>query len=247
MTPAPCLYHGTFNIKFILFLRIVDDFSIACALEEMYILICDKLDLNWQGPMSRYDMMKHFNGIDFSQSTTRRSISSKTYLDTIFKNYEWENIVTTSLPMNLSNEFVRVLDSLIPLEPAQRSKTDNGRFCYRAAIGEIIWPMITTHPERSQPVVKISRFVSSQASTHYDAAFGIFQDLYGTRNDGLAHTHKIAMTYDPIAKHAPFRSTPIDRIDEQIPKEGLTTKFGYSNSDRKINIHHQRFIFDMVF
>jgi hypothetical protein len=42
----------------------VDDFSIACKLEETYTKLCDLLDLNWQVPMSRYDMMKHFNGID---------------------------------------------------------------------------------------------------------------------------------------------------------------------------------------
>jgi hypothetical protein len=125
---APCLYHGTFNNEFILFLRIVDDFSILCALEETYILLCDKLDLNWQVPMACYVMMKHFNGIDISQLTTHISISSKTYLDTVFKNYEWDDIVPTSLPMNPSNEFVRALDLVIPLEPAQRFKTDNGSF-----------------------------------------------------------------------------------------------------------------------
>jgi hypothetical protein len=74
--------------------------------------------------MARYGMMKHFNGINISQSTTHISIYSKTYLDTVFKNYEWDNIVPTSLPMNPSNEFVRALDLAIPLEPARRSKTD---------------------------------------------------------------------------------------------------------------------------
>jgi hypothetical protein len=32
-TYASCLYHGTFKNEFALFLRIVDDFSVACALE----------------------------------------------------------------------------------------------------------------------------------------------------------------------------------------------------------------------
>jgi hypothetical protein len=153
---APCLYHGTFNNDFILFLRIVDDFSIACALEETYILLCDKLDLNWQVPMSRYGMMKHFNVIDISQSTTPISISSKTYLGTVFKNYEWDDIVPTSLPMNPSTEFVRALDLAIPLETAQSSKTENSRFYYRATSGELIWPMITTQHELSYPMVNLS-------------------------------------------------------------------------------------------
>jgi hypothetical protein len=88
--------------------------------------------------------MKYCNGIDISQSTTLISISSKTYLDSVFKNYEWDDIVTTSLPTNPSNEFVR---AVIPLLSARRSKTDNGRIRYRATIGDLIWPMITAHPE----------------------------------------------------------------------------------------------------
>jgi hypothetical protein len=51
-TRAPCLYHGTFNNEFVLFLRIIDDFAMACALEETYILLCDELALNWPVPIS---------------------------------------------------------------------------------------------------------------------------------------------------------------------------------------------------
>jgi hypothetical protein len=81
----------------------VDDFSIVCKLEETYTKLCDLLDLNWQVPMSQYGMMKHFNGIDVSQSRTHISISSRTYLDTVFKNYGWTDLTPTSLPMIPSN------------------------------------------------------------------------------------------------------------------------------------------------
>jgi hypothetical protein len=110
-THTPCVYHGIFNDECVLFLCMVEDFSIACKLEEMYSKLCDLLDKNWKVPMSRYDMMKHFNGIDIYQSRTRVYISSKTYLDTVFKNYDWNDITPTSLPMNPSNEFVHALDS----------------------------------------------------------------------------------------------------------------------------------------
>jgi hypothetical protein len=59
ITHALCLYHGIFHDEFVLFLRMVDDFSIACKLEETYSKLCDLLDKNWQVPMSRYGMMKH--------------------------------------------------------------------------------------------------------------------------------------------------------------------------------------------
>jgi hypothetical protein len=106
-THAQCFYHGTFNGEFVLLLRMVDDFFIACKLEEMYSKLCDLLDKDWQVPMLRYGIMKHFNGIDISQTHTHVSISGKTYLDTVFKKYVWIDITPTSLPMNPSNEFVR--------------------------------------------------------------------------------------------------------------------------------------------
>jgi hypothetical protein len=51
-THAPCLYYGTFNAEFVIFLQMVDDFSIACKLEETYTKLYELLDLNWQVPMS---------------------------------------------------------------------------------------------------------------------------------------------------------------------------------------------------
>jgi hypothetical protein len=113
----------------------VDYLSIACKLEETYYNFCDLLDKNWQVPISLYGTMMHFNGIAISQSRTLVSISSKTYLDTVLKNYDWNDITPTSLLMNSPNEFVRALDSAEPLEPTQRSKLDSTRFRYRAAIG----------------------------------------------------------------------------------------------------------------
>jgi hypothetical protein len=124
-------------------------------------------------------MMKHFNGIDISQSRTHVSISSKTYLDTVFKNYGCNDIIPISLLMKPSNEFVRALDSVEPLEPARRSRLDSTRFGYHAAIGELILPMITTRPELTYPLIKLSQFVNIPATIHYVAVYGIFQYLSG--------------------------------------------------------------------
>jgi hypothetical protein len=86
-THAPCLYQGTFNNEYVLFLRQIDDFAVGCRSESTYIKLCDALDKHWQVPMTCYGMMKNFNGIDVSQSHTHISISTKTYLNTVFNNY----------------------------------------------------------------------------------------------------------------------------------------------------------------
>jgi hypothetical protein len=45
--------------------------------------------------------------------------------------------------------------------------------------------MITTRPELPYPVVKLSQFATSPAIIRYDAVYGIFQYLPGTRYDVL--------------------------------------------------------------
>jgi hypothetical protein len=64
----------------------------------------------------------------------------------VSKNYDWNDVTPTSLPMNPFNEFFRALDSAEPLDPTQRSKLDSTQFRYRAAIGEFISPMMMTCP-----------------------------------------------------------------------------------------------------
>jgi hypothetical protein len=197
--------------------------------------------------MSLYGMMKHFNGIDISQSHTCVSISSKTYLEKAFKNYDLNDIIPTSVPMNPSNEFVHALDYVEPLDPTHRSKPDITRFRYRAAIGEFIWPMITTRPELSYPVVKLSQFATNPATIHYDAVYGLIQYISGTHDDGFTCTHPDPLTWGPVVKHTHISSQPTDRIYEHVKKENLQTLYGYSDADWDIYIRHRRSISGMVF
>jgi hypothetical protein len=186
--------------------------------------------------------MKHFSGIDRSQSQTHISISTKTYLDTVFNNYGWD-LTPASLPMNPSNEFVRALDDETPINPVERTRADNNHFRHCAAICELIWPMITTRPEILYPVVKLSQFSSNPAKVHYDAVCGIFKYLFGTRNDGLTYNRKVPTEWVPIITHMPLLSQPMDRKEDHPSSENLTTLYGYSDSDWAMDIRHRRSIF----
>jgi hypothetical protein len=115
--------------------------------------------------------------------------------------------------VNPSNEFVRALEYAEPPKPTQRSKLDSTRFRYRAVIGEFIWPVITTRPKLSYPIVKLSKFATNTAMIHYYAVYGIFEYLSGTRNDGLKYTRSEPMTWGPVVKHTPLRSQPTNRVD----------------------------------
>jgi hypothetical protein len=155
-THAPCLYHITLNDEFVLFLRLVNDFSIALRLEKTYTKLCDLLEKNWKVPMSQYSMMQHFKGIDISHSLTHVSIPSKTYLDKVFNNYGWNDITPISLPMNPSNEFICTLDSAEPLELTHHYWIDSNRFMYRAEIGtdvahdhDVPWTVVSRRQTQS--------------------------------------------------------------------------------------------------
>jgi hypothetical protein len=107
--------------------------------------------------------------------------------------------------------------------------------------------MITTRPEISYPVVKLSQFSSNPAKVHYDAVYGIFQFLFGTCNDGLTYTRTVPTEWAPVITHVPLRSQPMDRKEEHIPAQNLTTLYGYSDSDWAMDIRHRHSISGMVF
>jgi hypothetical protein len=107
--------------------------------------------------------------------------------------------------------------------------------------------MITRHPELSYPVVRISQVATNPATIRYDAAYGNFQYLSGTRNDGLTYTRPKPLTLGPIVKHTPLRSQPTNRVDDHIPKDNLHKLYGYSDADWAMDNGHRRSISGMVF
>jgi hypothetical protein len=127
---------------------------------DVYHHVCDLLDAELSVPMTHHGLLTHFNGIDdMIQAHTHITISVEKYLTWVFFEYHgWENLTPMSLPMHPDNDFVKALDTAIPLDPEVCAETDRLRFRYRGAIGELIWPMVTTCPELSFPVVKLSQF-----------------------------------------------------------------------------------------
>ena len=81
----------------------------------------------------------------------------------------------TTLPMNSENAYIRELDSVPrPTLDTEMEALERKYFSYRKAIGELIWPMITTRVDISFPTVKLSQYSSSPAAAHYQAVKHVF-------------------------------------------------------------------------
>jgi hypothetical protein len=166
-----------------------DDFSIAaCTDIDVYHRVCDLVDAELSVPMTRHGLLTNFNGIDMIQAHTHITISVEKYLTSVFDSHGWENITPMSLMMRPGNDFVKALDTAIPLDPEVRTETHRLRFRYHGAIGVLIWHMVTTRPELSFPVVKLRQFSATPAIFHYDAVLTIFRYLVATKHHGITYT-----------------------------------------------------------
>jgi hypothetical protein len=97
------------------------------------------------------------------------------------------------------------------------------------------------------PVVKLSQLSSNPAKVQYDVVYGMFQYLFGTRNDGLTYTHKVPTAWGAVITHVPLQSQPMDRKEKHSPTENLATLYGDCDSDWVMDIRHRHSISGMVF
>jgi hypothetical protein len=242
-THAPCLYTGNIDRQTVLLLRQVDDFSTACLHSSTYHTICGRLDTKLKVPITRHGLLKHFNGIDVIQTRDHILISVETYLDSVLTSHGWLDLLPLSLPMRADNDYIKSLDTAIPLDSDTRDQMDKDRFRYRGAIGELIWPMITTRPELAFPVVKLSQFSVSPAVIHYDAILSIFRYLTHTRSRGITYTHQPPVQPLPPLNPLPCLASLADHVNDHLSHLALYyILHGYSDSDWAMDIRHRQSI-----
>ena len=117
-THEPCLYHGKFKGKDVLFLRQVDDFAVASASnainKELIATINNELtiDIKDLGELTRY------NGVDVTQSRHYIKLSNKTYFDKVAEEHAWlqldHHISNKPLPLHSDKQFNHLLENAIP-------------------------------------------------------------------------------------------------------------------------------------
>jgi hypothetical protein len=215
-------------------LRQVDDFSIACTHIDIYDHVCDLLDEELAVPITHHGILTQFNGTDVVQACTHITISVEQYLDTVFESHGWTNLIPLSLPMCPDNDFVKTLDSTIPLDLDVCSASDKQHFRYRGAIGELIWLVITTHPELVFPVVELSEFSVAPAMILYDVILAIYLSV--TKYHGVTYTKVIFvehLSYTMLSSQSAF---PSDAPNDHQLTDLYDLLYGYADSDWAMDI-----------
>jgi hypothetical protein len=135
--------------------------------------------------------------------------------------------------MRPDNDFFKALDSAVHLDPDVCAATDKSHFRYLGAIGELIWPMVTTCPELAFPVVKLSQSSSvAPAMIHYDAVLAIFRYLSATKHQGIIYTRVLPVNSLPSPPPANRSAFPSDgAMNDHNITALYDVLFGYSNSD----------------
>ena len=169
-----CVYHIIFRSTKMFLLRQVDDFAISCAdasmAGEMFTLIGNKL----QVPLHQLGVITMFNGINILQSRQFIRISCETYIRKILANHNWTDYATPAsphlvTPMRSDSSYMGILETAIgPDTDDEHLELEHQmKFKYRQAIGELIFCMVTTRPDISYAVIKLSQYSQRPTNVHY--------------------------------------------------------------------------------
>lgn len=189
----PCLYTATYKSKKVLVLRQTDNFAVACEDEgtakDLIAAINSKMsiDIKYEG------LLERFNGVDILQTDTFLKISSQKYIEKIKTGHGWtdKDLITSNRPIPMHNDtkyLAEIENSTGPTDNKEKDKLEKEMgFSYRRGIGELIYAMVTTRPDISFAVIKLSQYASSPAKIHYDAVKQIFKYLYHTKTRGIIY------------------------------------------------------------
>ena len=221
----------------------VDDFAITSTDKA----ICQEIILHLDSAMTMkikvLGLVTYYNGVNVDQTQEYIKIHSHTYIQKICKAHGWDTdetpLHTFPLPMNSEKSYLKQLDDETDNQHIDPDDLELQKgFSYRQAIGELIYAMVTTRPDISFPVIKLSQFTTRPLPIHYDAVKHIFLYLRATSTHGIYYwRQKLVMGLPagqkPTVKDDPYKPTMISTSDS-------TELIGFSDSDWAGDTRHRR-------
>lgn len=249
----PCLYRGTFNNKEVFLLRQVDDFAVSADDLLTANAIISMLDESLKEPMKFQGIIDYFNGVTLVQTKDYIKITCKTYLERVFARHGWNSISTKfsrkDTPMSSDTKVMLELETTTgPTDAAEQKRLQQEMgFSYRAAIGELIYALITCRPDVSFPVIKMSQYSTCPARCHYIAVKNIFRYLLATIDDGLTYWRTKQCPHLPDVDH-PKPVTPHHEWHSNLDTGfQVSPLFGMVDSDWASDRTHRKSVTGFAF
>ena len=136
-------------------------------------------------------------------------------------------------PMTCDSKIIRMLKTTIGPENKidQRKLEKEMGFLYQAAIGELIYAMVTCRPDIGFAVRKLSQYSNRPAPCHFTAVKNVFRYLLATREEGLTYWRK-SVNNDLPDMPEPKPITPSHEWNVNLDKTiHISLLYGFVDSD----------------
>ena len=256
-THEQCLYKGTFKGKEVLFLRQVDDFSVASSDEMVCNQVIDEISKYLTAPLKNLGRVDRFNGVEVQQTDKFVKLHNTQYIEKILTRHGWLSDTykhqNYPVPMRSDSKFLSALENAKgPENDIERNKLESKmKFSYRQALGEILYAMVTCRPDISVSITKLSQYSQNPAEVHYLTLKNVFRYLRCTKNDGLIFWRREKATFaniEPAVLPKMYSDETTQNELKEQPKlpNDLGTMFGYVDSDWAGDTSHRRSITGMA-
>ena len=121
-------------------------------------------------------------------------------------------------------------------------------FGYRQAIGELIYALVTCHPDISFPVIKLSQYSTRPTAIHFEAVKNIYRYLNATKDEGIYFWRKTHRNDLPPG-NIPICKTDDNYAESDIHERsqpGHTVMFGAVDSDYAGDTTHCRSVIGII-
>jgi hypothetical protein len=168
-----CLYSGTIDGKRIVFMRQVDDFTIAAPDKRTLDILLDMIDEKLSIPLKWEGLLDMYNGIDILQTRDYIKIDVHSYIKKFCLKYEdtWLSKVPLTenrpTPLPTHPNWIKKFNLAIGSSEskAQQDLATKMQIKYKSGIGEIIWAMTTCRPDIAFTSVNLSQSIQPLPNT----------------------------------------------------------------------------------
>jgi hypothetical protein len=246
-----CLYYGVINNSYMLFLRQVDDFTIAMRTEYQATAIIQQINQHLHLPKHNLELITRFNVMDVDQTKHFIRLHCTKYISKMAQSHKWLTDATptsrhSSLPfLSDAANLTKILRCPMPQMPEEKSNLQHKMgIQYRHVIGEIMYPMIKCRPDITTNAILLSQYMDNPGEDHYVALRYQVQYLANTSTEGIHYWRPTPINTLPDAPLPQLH--PNNYQLQELPATDSHKLIGFVDSDWATNTKKRTSMTGMV-